>query len=354
VSGPAPERGATAAAPLVVARHDPALTARVAATRPMTYAAGADPAEDRPAHVRAGSGVAVVETPSGPRLAVVQDDAHFVALVDPATGLAEAVPLPPGVGGRRLFDTTRGNKHHKLDLEACLVVADPVGGAPVLLAFGSGSTDARERVAVVRGLADRPAAEADVTLADASALYAALRAEPAFAGTELNVEGAARVRGPGGDAVRLFARGNGAGGQGSATCDLPLGPLLAYLLDAAPAPPPAAAAVTRYDLGSIDGERLGFTDAIPYAGGVLYLAAAEASADVVEDGPVAGSAVGLIAPDGTTRWAPLVDAGGGAFAHKAEGVAEAAPGRLWVVLDVDDPEAPSLLCEVTLEGTGWR
>lgn len=340
---------------LVVARPDPALRARVVASRPLTYAAGADPAEDRPAHVRAGSGAAVVRTPAGPRLAVVQDDAHFVALVDPATALADAVALPPGVGGRRLFDTTRGNKHHKLDLEACLAVPDPATGAPVLLGFGSGATEARERVAVVRGLADRPAAEAEVTLADASALYAALRAEPGFAGAELNVEGAARVATGSGDVVRLFARGNGAGGAGSATCDLPLDALLAYLLAAAPAPPPPVGRVVRYDLGALGGERLGFTDAMPWGddGGVLYLAAAESSTDVIEDGPVAGSALGLIAADGSARWTPLVDADGTPFALKAEGVA-AGPeaGRLWVVLDVDDPDAPSLLCEVALEGAG--
>jgi hypothetical protein len=343
-----------AAPPVVAARRDPAFSARVLASRPLHYAAGADPALDRPAHVRAGSGLAVISTAAGPRLAVVQDDAHFVALVDPATGLADAVTLPAGVGGRRQFDTGRGNKHHKLDLEACLTVPDPDGGAPVLLAFGSGSTDARERVAVVRGLDAGAAEAADVALADASALYAALRARPDFAGTELNVEGAALVPAPGGDVVRLFARGNGAGGTGSATCDLALAPLLAYLLGTAPAPAPVPAAVVRYDLGALGGERLGFTDAMPYgapgAGGVLYLAAAESSADVVEDGPVAGSAVGLIAGDGSARWAPIEGADGAPFALKAEGVASAGPGRLWVVLDVDDPDAPSLLCEVALEG----
>ena len=337
-------------APVVAAPRDPALTARVLASRPLHYAAGADPDLDRPAHVRAGSGLAVVPTPAGPRLAVVQDDAHFVALVDPATGLADAVTLPAGVGGRRQFDAGRGNKHHKLDLESCLTVPDPAGGAPVLLAFGSGSTDARERVAVVRGLGSGPPEAADVTLADASALYAALRARPDFAGTELNVEGAALVPALGGDVVRLFARGNGAGGAGSATCDLALAPLLAYLLGTAPAPAPAPAAVVRYHLGTLGGERLGFTDAMPYGGGVLYLAAAESSADVVEDGPVAGSAVGLIAGDGSARWAPIEGADGAPFALKAEGVGPAGPGRLWVVLDVDDPDAPSLLCEVALEG----
>jgi hypothetical protein len=64
--------------------------------------------------------------------------------------------------------------------------------------------------------------------------------------------------------------------------------------------------VVRYDLGALgdaaDPQRLGFTDATPFGGGgVLYVAAAEASADVYEDGPVGGSALGVIDADGAAR-----------------------------------------------------
>jgi hypothetical protein len=157
-----------------------------------------------------------------------------------------------------------------------------------------------------------------VTVVDASALYAALRAEAAFAGAELNVEGAARLRtADGREVVRLFARGNGGGnalgGAASATCDLDAARLAAYLVGPGPAPAPRPERVVRYDLGAVAGERLGFTDATPLggAGAVLYVASAEASADVVEDGPVAGSAVGVIAADGRARWAPIVADDGG-------------------------------------------
>ena len=87
-------------APRRVLRADPALRARIVRRLPMRYAAGADPAQDRPAHVRAGSALARV----GGRLAVVQDDANFVALVDPETGLARPVALPRGAAGLRQFD----------------------------------------------------------------------------------------------------------------------------------------------------------------------------------------------------------------------------------------------------------
>src|SRR5215207_7995120 len=96
--------------PRIVAREDPALGARVVRRTPLRYRDGDDASLDRPAHVRAGSGLAWVDTSRGPRLAVVQDDAHFVALVDPRDGLAEAIALPPGPGGLRQFDDGRGNK----------------------------------------------------------------------------------------------------------------------------------------------------------------------------------------------------------------------------------------------------
>jgi hypothetical protein len=334
----------------VAAVEDASLRARVVRRVELRYAGGADAALDRPAHVRAGSGLAWV----GRRLAVVQDDASFLALVDPATGAADAVPLPAGPGGARQFDTARGTKHLKLDLEACVVVPGAVAGEPagggVLLGFGSGSTPRRERVLVAPLAGGGVDADA-VRLHDASALYAALRASADFAGAELNVEGAALV----GTRLRLLGRGNGAARDGlaavSATCDLDAAALLAFLLRGDPAPAPRD--VVRYDLGALGGAPLAFTDAAPLPdGSLVYTAAAEASPNAVDDGAVAGSAVGLLARGGAARWAALADAAGRPVAEKAEGVALAAAdgSRLYVVFDVDDPGRPAELAEVELGG----
>src|SRR5829696_7409339 len=119
------------------ARHDPALTARVVRSVPLLYAEGACAPLDRPAHVRSASGIARVAG----RVAVIQDDANFVALIDPETGFAHAVTLPAGEGGVRQFDDLRGNKRFKLDLECCVTVDDD-DGQEMLLAFGSGSLPA--------------------------------------------------------------------------------------------------------------------------------------------------------------------------------------------------------------------
>jgi hypothetical protein len=237
------------------------------------------------------------------------------------------------------------------------------GDESLVVALGSGSSPLRERVVVCRGLGGA-ASEARVDLHDARAFYAGLRAATDFAGSELNVEGAAYL---GGGRLRLFNRGNGAPRGGllpvNATCDVDWPALLAYLGAPEREPPPAPADVVQWDLGAWDGVALTFTDAAPGPRGAVhgtrwtvYTAAAEASPDATHDGLVAGSAVGVIAEraaGGTTaRWAPLRDAAGAPFAGKAEGIVLAPddPTRAYVVVDRDDYAAPSQLCEVVLGG----
>ena len=331
----------------VVAVHDPRLEARVVSRAPLLYADGADEALDRPAHVRAGSGVSWI----GGVLAVVQDDANFVALVDPDTLRVRSVTLPAGEGDRRQFDDGRGNKRWKLDLEACVAV--PGAEGEILLAWGSGSTPLRERVVVLDGW-ERGAPRAAVR--DASALYARLRALTEFSGSDMNVEGAALVDGR----VRLFNRGNGAP-RGAllpvdATCDLELDALLAYLRDPAGVPPPEPRDVVRYRIGELGGLPLGFTDAVAQGRRVIFTAAAEDSPDATRDGVVTGSAVGVIDPAGGACWTLLRDAAGRPYPDKVEGIALrlGEPGRAWAVVDLDAPELPSELLEVELAGPwGW-
>lgn len=316
---------------------DPSLDAVVRSPRSLHYGAGADEALDRPEHVRAASASAWV----GPRLAIVQDDAHFLAIVDPRDPAAEVVsiPLEAGPGGLRQFDEARGNKRHKLDLEACVVVP-----GPVLLAFGSGSTERRESIVVARDLGTSP----DVRTVHAPAFYAALRETTAFSGSELNVEGVARV----GDQLRLFNRGNGAP-RGElrpvdATIDLSIDALLSHLLDGGPVP--SLANVTPYDLGAIDGVRLGFTDAVTVGERVFYLAAAEASPDAYHDGPVTGVAIGVIDGDGVR--CARVRTPEGFFERKAEGLAfdPDDPRRGYLVIDRDAPHDPAELWQLELLG----
>jgi hypothetical protein len=314
--------------------RDVALNAVVRRCIPLRYSS-AEPPMGRPAHVRAGSGLCWV----GGRLAVIQDDAAFLGLIDPAGGSVEAIALP-AQDRVRLWGDALGNKALKPDLEACVAL-----GEDGLLAFGSGSTAMRERLLRVTGIGGAVRAG----WLPVPALYAALRAATGFSGSEMNIEGAALM----GGTVRLFNRGNGAA-RGAltpvdATCDLSLDALLAFLDGAAPPPDPDR--ITGYDLGRLEGGRLGFTDAAVRGDTLLYCAAAEASSDTYRDGPVLGSVIGFLGSE-RAAWTPVTHPGGALFAAKVEGIA-AVPGhedRLWAVLDRDDPEVPSELCEIVLTG----
>jgi hypothetical protein len=325
--------------------RDPGLRARIVRRSSLVYRAGADAASDRPAHVRAASALVWIEG----RLAIVQDDANFIALVNAdTTGSAKAdhIILPEGPDGRRQFDDLRGNKAAKLDLESCITVVD--GAVTTLVAFGSGSTAARERILTVtfRG-ADAP----EVRLIPAPELYAALRAARDFAGTELNIEGA-MLRSP--SKLHLFGRGNGAARDGrqpvNATCRLDWPQLWKHLHDpSATAPRPND--IRRFDLGDIDGIPLSFTDAIAWGRETLFSAAAEASPDAIRDGHVVGSALGIMRDDGAARCTVLLREDGDPFIGKIEGLAEGTdPHTVFAVADADDPGTPSELCVIALEG----
>ena len=320
-------------------------TARLTSRRALYYTEGADPVLDRPAFIRGGSSLAWI----GGRIALVQDDANFLALIDPRTGGAIGLTLPSGKGGFRQFDDLRGNKKHRMDLEACVAVERD--GRTILMAFGSGSSRKRDSVLIVEGF---EAALPLVTLVEAAPFYRSLRAATDFCGSGLNLEGALQS----GDRLRLFSRGNGAPAEGllpvNAACSVDLEELIGHLLHPDSVDPPRLTDIARYELGDLGGVPLGFTDAMRWENGVLYTAAAEASPDAIRDGPVFGSSIGTIEADGSTRWAPITDALGEIVPAKAEGlVADPdSSSRLYVVLDADDPAAPSELCTVEIAGFG--
>jgi hypothetical protein len=131
---------------------------------------------------------------------------------------------------------------------------------------------------------------------------------------------------------------------------VPWANFLAHLADPEAVDPPLPRDVVQYDLGSIDGVRLTFTDAALYDGAVLFCAAAEESPDAVEDGPVAGSALGVIRGGTLVRTIPLLDADGTPLRDKVEGIAVDPDDarRLWLVADHDDVDRASDLLECTI------
>lgn len=322
---------------------------------PLRYESPPPQAADLAPHVRAASGVRRL----GGKLWIVQDDVNAIAICD-AAGSVQPVLLPPGPGGQRSFGEQRGNKRHKLDLEACVALPDGR-----LLAFGSGSTSARERLVLVdtapdgtalvgtalgdAALGDNSAAGRAVRVHDAAELYRALRERREFSGSELNIEGVVVVR----DRLRFVQRGNGAVVDGckpvNATADVQLAAFLAWLDQGGPLP--ALERVRVYDLGATNGVAWTFTDATVRRDDdvVVFVGAAEASPDTYHDGEVVGSCVGILMGERAVVW-PVLDADGNLAKIKLEGI-EHRPGSAWVfdvVADMDDPEQPALLGRLEL------
>jgi hypothetical protein len=170
-----------------------------------------------------------------------------------------------------------------------------------------------------------------------------LRREVAFAGSELNVEGAVVAD----DALTLFQRGNGAPVAGrvpvDATGELPLHGFTRWL-DGAPSLPELRN-VVQYDLGEAFGVPFSFTDAARTPDGrMAFLACAESSPDAYRDGPVYGCRVGFLTA-GRARMADVRLPDGSPVSLKLEGLVSwpDEPGTFHVVADSDAPDEPAIL-----------
>ena len=319
--------------------------ARIVRRVHLHYSGVADPSLDRPEHVRAGSGLAWI----GSQLAVVQDDANFVAVVDPSTGSADFITLPPGPANRRQFADSIGNKPDKFDFEAITLLA----ASNQLLLVGSGSSAQRERIALI----DLATPEHNVSILHLPDFYSTLRRTADFAGSEMNIEGVLETNGM----LRLFGRGNGAAGDSTealdASCDVDIEHLFAHMSAPHLHAPPEPVNIMRFELGTLRGMRLSFTDgallppSIDRNGHVVFLAAAEDSPNATQDGDVTGSVIGIIdysVQPPTARYTEILDEHGESLQSKAEGIAFRSddPRTAYIVLDVDAADQASELCEV--------
>lgn len=85
---------------------------------------------------------------------------------------------------------------------------------------------------------------------------------------------------------------------------------------------------------------------------LLYLAVAEDAPNAIDDGPVAGAAVGVLS-NGRARYAMLEEQDGTPSRRKVEGIAlDPATRAAYLVTDPDDPGRPAELLRVALEGFG--
>lgn len=271
----------------------------------------------------------------------VSSDQSAVPGVSPPSAPSSPITLVRLFEGNLPYDKTK-RRLAKPDLETlCALPALPGCPHGALLALASGLNMKRETGVLIAldaqgGLTERLA---HINLA---ALYDPLRKRL----DDLNIEGVFLASGE----LRLLQRGN----RGNAhhprnaciTYDWSL--LVPWLVGQSPKAPPIKS-IRPIMLGDKDGVPLCLTDgaALP-GGGWAFCAVAENNRrNSAEDGPCAGSAVGVVGPEGKIRQLHWLQG-----APKVEGVVTevAADGSLVLTLvtDGDDPAVASQLLRVQL------
>lgn len=254
---------------------------------------GEPSAEGRPSHVASASGV----VRRGDFAYVIGDDELFLAVFR-LSAASEPGELRRALEGELPLDAkARGDA--KPDLEV-LTVVPPFGGHPygALLGLGSGSGPGRDRGAVL------------------------------------------------GDRLWLLQRGGGEDDAAGIVAELSLAHVMESLQGDLRIDADELADLRAYDLGTLEGVALTFSDATPVADEVVvFTASAEA-----EDGKIRGSVVGTIDRDGEVQRLRTID-----LRYKVEGVhatIDTGVVDFLFVCDQDDPDTPSPLLSATMPVDG--
>jgi hypothetical protein len=102
-------------------------------------------------------------------------------------------------------------------------------------------------------------------------------------------------------------------------------------------------AVDRFDLGRERGVAIGFTDACGIGDRCVFIAAAEASANAIDDGGVLANVIGVIDGD-HVRVARFV------VSAKPEALVMRDDDHAWMTTDPDRPELATTLYAVVISG----
>lgn len=284
----------------------------------------------RPLHLSAASGLVCI----GSTIYVVADDElHLGVFSTTDREPGHLIRLLDGV----LPETAAARKRQKPDLEALVrlpAFRDFPHGA--LLAVSSGSRPNRRRGVLLR-LDPLGAISGSPRNLDLSPILLSLNEE--F--SEVNIEGAVVVQ----NELRLFQRGNKRQAD-NAIIRFQLSTVLdALRSEHADAIRPSA--VSRLDLGFIQGVPFCFTDAAALPDGdMIFSAVAEDTEDAFRDGPCIGGAIGIVDNNGNLRSLRRLD-----HPHKVEGIHARLDGNrldLMLVTDADNAEIPSMLFSATV------
>jgi len=154
----------------------------------------------------------------------------------------------------------------------------------------------------------------------------------------LDIEGAVVVA----DRLRLLQRGGSRRHAESAWTDLLLPGVLNAIASSGSVDYATLVDTQAFDLGTIDGIPLAFTDgaALP-DGSLVFTAVAEDAENSYADGPCVGAAVGMAGNDGRLRFLERLDP-----TYKVEGIDARVEGqmiKLLLVTDSDDEHLPASL-----------
>ena len=289
--------------------------------RPLSLDPGSHPRGQ--AHLSAASGLVCTLG----RAYVIGDDEHHFAMFRDRASPGELVRVVAG----DLPAAKAARKKRKPDFETLLWLP----GDAQLLTLGSGSRRQRDR-GVAIGISANGTPHADARPFDLAPLYEPLRARLG----SINIEGAMVLD----DRLMLLQRGH-AGASANLAIDYRLSDMRGVVAGQVSVLHPQS--MQAYELGHIDGVPLAFTDgtALP-GGGWAFTAVAEASDDSYADGPFRGSAVGVVATDGTLQLLRRL-----AAPDKVEGIAARADAHgnaIFMVTDADDPAQASWLLSARL------
>ena len=283
-------------------------------------------------HISAASGMVVV----GEFLYVIADDELHLAVFD-ISGVEPGVLVRLFSG--ELPSASAERKALKPDLEALVRLPSSTGyphGA--LLAFASGSKPNR-RTGVVLNLDESGRVAGQPHPYNLTSFYSSLETRfPA-----LNIEGAVVL----GDELVLLQRGSKAQPE-SALISFSLHEIFrATNSEAVDLAPVAASRIQSFDLGTIEGAPLSFTDgAVLPDGRIVFSAVAENTEDSYVDGPCLGAAIGIIGIDGHVETMLRLDP-----IEKVEGIHATVEGdriRLLLVTDADDASVPAKLLGIEI------
>lgn len=218
---------------------------------------------------------------AGGKLYVVGDDSPFLYVLDQSS-LRQTGTIPLFESGD--FGSGRIPKLLKPDLE-CLTQLE-INGVNNLVAFGSGSTDKRNRcytIALPAGRQVRPRVQEH----SLKILYEALQADKKLLGREvLNIEAAATTP----DQLLLLQRA--ARGGPNLLLAFPKKEFVAYLSGSRQQPPGFSA--IPFHLPTLAGLPARFSGAVVYGQHLFFTASVENTTDAIADGEVLGSFVGWV------------------------------------------------------------